>query len=112
MKNTLILFSLIVGLCMVSCRANHDKDFYFNYKCRVVAINSNDIGFVGKFNSPTTCNVLLVQSLFDTTLYAKLSSCNSGNWYINLSDSNIYSKHIGSPVYFKYVMKSRFFRIK
>ena len=109
MKNLILL---IFCLTLFSCNNNEVKDEnqFYNLDCTIVSFNNNDTEFLGKNNTPTTCNVILIRSIKDPSLYAKLSSCNEG-CYFNLSDANLYNKKVGSYVHFIHIKKERFFKI-
>lgn len=95
-----------------SSNARNENEFYYNLDCTIVSINDNDVAPTGKFKKPTTCNVVLIRSCQDTTLYAKLSSCNAYNMHlIDLSDKNLYNKTVGSKMHFDYIKKDKFFKI-
>jgi len=112
MKKILILSFLFA---LFSCNI-HDNELLFNYKCIIVKTNAEESLTKDKFHKPTICRTWLIQSVIDTTSFAELGTC--GHWgqgensYWNISNSEFYNKKIGDTLFFKYIRKDRFFKIR
>lgn len=96
----LIAFGTPLILLITSCQKNHNSELFYNLKCKVVSIQEPANWRSGKFSG--TERMWLMQSLSDTTLYAKWNSMN---------DSTYYSTIVGDTVHFDYIKKDRFFHI-
>jgi len=99
-KRMKFLRLFLVALMLTSCQERHDDELFYNLKCKVVSIQEPTNWRSGKFSG--TERMWLMQSLSDTTLYAKWNSMN---------DSTYYSTIVGDTVHFDYIRKDRFFHI-
>jgi hypothetical protein len=110
----IIFFSVLflVYLCVyhINNKNKYNPDnFYLNDKCIVIEKGGYSEK-VGKYNNQG--KYFLIQRISDTTQFTEL---NGYNWKA-LADKNgsqlYYSKDIGDTLFFEYIDRSRFFRIK
>jgi hypothetical protein len=114
-----IIIILIVVLLNFSCGRKNEEALYFNYKCILLKTGSEDSFTNDKFHKAVNCKIWLIRSVADTTLVAELNSC--GHDCTNCLDRErrfqinsemYYNKKVGDTLFFNYIGKDRFFKLR
>jgi hypothetical protein len=113
--STIVLLMIVGGVIGIkSCRSKyHDKELFRNEKCVIVMTAWDGALTQDKFHTPVFVKTWLVQRVADTTQFAELTSYDhnyAGGFRI--TNELWYNKGIGDTVFFEYICKDRFFKIK
>ena len=111
MRKIILIFSIIF---LYSCSdfKPSPKYHYINEKAIVAGLGSNDDITQDKFHNPISVKTALIRLVKDTTKYIELSDRHSSYGILTIDNEWYYNHRIGDTVYFKYILKDRFFTIK
>lgn len=109
----IILLSFIASLLMVSCRPSPtEKTHYLNCKVVIVSNNESYAERQNKYRQPYQAKSWLVKLVSDTNMCREFHSEDSNNWDWHISNEQWYNHKVGDTLFFDYLLKSRFFKIK
>jgi hypothetical protein len=107
----IILFSSVISKCSTNKKNKYYKKLYFNEYC--IIKYKNDFKLKTK-ESTDIINSFYICRIKDTNYCCKINKENFSNLYDESKkwDSLEYNTNIGDTLYFKYILKDRFFKIK
>ena len=108
---SILLLSSFVSKCSVNKKKNFYNKLYFNEYC--IIKHKNNFRLKTK-NNNDIINSFYICRLKDTNYCCKINYENFSNLYDENKkwDSLEYNTNIGDTIYFKYILKDRFFKIK
>lgn len=111
--SAVIILMILGGMFGIrSCRSKyHDNELFRNEKCVIVMTAWDGALTQDKFHNPVFVKTWLIQRVADTTEFAELSSYEETNGF-RITNELWYNKGIGDTVFFEYICKDRFFKIK
>jgi hypothetical protein len=103
---------LVLLVFFSSCHKIDKENYYINEKFILVGTNEVDGFSNDKFHKPLVTKIWLIERVSNPTEHAELTSEDEYNGRFKITKDLWYNRKIGDTLYFEFINKDRFFKIK